>query len=143
MLFSIYSYDIPEYVKSVTTETDILMYADDIAIFSESPSSLQKALDAIHSWSDNNGISVNLTKSKAMRFSQGGRRPNITFTYSNDPIEFVNSYNYLGVILQPTLCLTKHIQAKANSASKTIASLKNWLIYRFVRKSLTSKSGRV
>ena len=58
-----------------------------------------------------NRLSVNVKKTKIMRFCEGGglkKKPNIC--YRKEPIELVNEFVYLGVKFQTNLKPTKHLK---------------------------------
>ena len=81
-----------------------LMYADDLLLVSTSAEGLQKQLDALEPYSTRWCLTVNVDKTKAMVFRPTPRscRHTQPFTYQGEPIEQVDSFRYLGVVLHCT-----------------------------------------
>lgn len=66
-------------------------------------------MDALHAWCLENGMKVNIGKTKAMKFRRGGRLARSDkILYDGTILEFVNSYDYLGVSFQTNLSVKKH-----------------------------------
>ena len=62
-----------------------------------------------------------MSKSKVMVFRQGGRlAANETWLFKENPIEIVNEYTYLGVILTPRLSFQKHLEERSKKAKASI-----------------------
>ena len=76
----------------------ILLYADDMALISPSLQGLQKLLSATESYCKKWDIMLNAKKSKNMSF--GKQQHLATLTLDNKPIEWVQSWSYLGVTLK-------------------------------------------
>ena len=53
----------------VRTWIPLLLYADDIVLISDSPEGMQRHLNALHSFAEDSGLSVNLGKTKVMVFN--------------------------------------------------------------------------
>lgn len=101
-------------------------YADDLETDSPDFEEIQRALDVIETWSNENLIEVNLQKTKVMKFRKGGRIPrHVSFSYRDEPVEIVNEYEYLGVTLQPRLTFSKHIEKKIVKCASATGSLRN------------------
>lgn len=72
----------------------LLLYADDIIIFSPDENGLQKGLDVLHGYCLRWKLKVNTNKTKIMIFRSGGiLRRNILFMYDGKPIEIVKSFH--------------------------------------------------
>jgi exonuclease III len=77
----------------------VLMYADDLVLFSESVQGLQSQLDALLAYSRRWGLSVNVDKSKILIFRNGGKlHDSELFMYGEECLEIVDSFNYLGML---------------------------------------------
>ena len=50
----------------------LILYADDIVLFSDSAAELQKKLDILHEYCYRNRLTVNTNKTKVMIFRKGG-----------------------------------------------------------------------
>ena len=77
-----------------------LLYADDLLILSDNPSSLQKKLDALDQYCIKWEISINPDKSKVMIFSKSSKKNGNLFSpkIGNFALEIVDQYKYLGVL---------------------------------------------
>ena len=75
-----------------------LLYADDTVVLAESPTELQSALDAVHSYCQEWKLSVNITKTKVVMFSRGRVKRAPTFLFGSEPLEMVHEYTYLGTV---------------------------------------------
>ena len=76
----------------------LLLYADDIVIFSMSSEGLQKGLDVLCDYCQRWKLTVNTDKTKVMIFRKGGNLPrNLSFSYQGSNIEIVNKFVYLGI----------------------------------------------
>ena len=72
-----------------------LALADDIALVAPTPNGLLTTLDE---WCRNNGIAINISKTKIMHFRKK-RKPCFTFNFicSNSKIEYCSECKYLGL----------------------------------------------
>ena len=82
------------------TSLNILLYADDIVLLSESKEGLQKSLDILHEYCSTWKLQVNTDKSKIMIFNSNGKTLLNHFTYDNAYLETVTNYCYLGIVLK-------------------------------------------
>jgi hypothetical protein len=123
-LFTLFIDDVTKSTSNEDTET--LLYADDLALITESASHLKLALQRLKEWALQNKLTVNVAKSKVMKFRKGGgyARDEI-FTYDGQALEKVSEFCYLGVTLQPTCCFTKHILKAKGRALASLYSIKN------------------
>ena len=105
-LFSIFLNDIEdEFIKQKCELIDIgtlklflLLYTDDIVIFSERSEGLQKALNTLYEYSQHRKLTVNINKTKILIFRSGGILPkNLVFTYDGKELDFVDDFKYLGI----------------------------------------------
>lgn len=121
-LFLVYVRDLPEKLKE--TGAKCIMYADDLAIYSQKIEHIQAALNMLQIWCTENKLNINTAKTKIMKFRKGGPlRKTDVVKYGHLEIEFVNSYEYLGVTLQTTLTWTKHFENKRKKTAHTIGAL--------------------
>ena len=78
----------------------LLMYADDMVVFSESASGLQFLLNSLVMYTDKWSLSVNVNKTKCMVFRNGGvLRAEDEWFYMNEKIEVVDKFCYLSLLL--------------------------------------------
>ena len=101
LLFAIFKADLSDTLLSAPNQPIIVFYVDYLAIGTTDLSSLQEYLNTLHTYCKMNRLSVNVKKTKIMRFCKGGglkKKPNIR--YGKEPIELVNEFVYLGVKFQ-------------------------------------------
>jgi hypothetical protein len=96
------------------TGVDIGGYADDIAIYHREVEPIRKALSTLQSWCRNNGMIVNVAKTKIMKFRRCGpiRKTDI-FLYNDMTLEICNTFTYLGLTFQTSgITFTTHIEKR-------------------------------
>lgn len=74
----------------------MLLYADDVVLFGESPQLLQQILNNLHTYSASWDLCVNTDKTKIMIFENGRKTVRI-FKYGGTQLENVESFKHLGV----------------------------------------------
>ena len=136
LLFIIYLNDLPNIVKNFQT----ILYADDTTLFA-SLSNLENNLDNINTlntelclvskWLKLNKLSLNVAKTKAMLFHTIQRQVNYPELYIDEiKIDFVEKFNFLGLIIDENLKWKSHIKAISNKISKALGvmnRLKNYI----------------
>lgn len=137
LFFIIYVNDI----VSATTLFDAVIYADDTALFAtlsafgkfneNCVNNINKELDEINDWFKVNRLSLNVKKTKAMLFHQPRKKVNnINIQIDNTNIEFVENFNYLGIVLDKNLSWKYHLNLVFKKISKTLGimtKLKNFM----------------
>lgn len=114
-LFALYLNDLEYYLRTnnvngidCTLATDeifmffklfVLLYADDTVLLAETSEDLQHALNIFEQFCRNWKLTVNTEKTKIMVFGRGRRSNSLKFFFDNTPIEIVENFKYLGVIL--------------------------------------------
>ena len=120
-----------------------MLYADDSVLyitgksFNTVSNLLTDALKKFLSWATKNKLTINLSKTKIMTFASAKKlatlpRPNIML--GDTHLKHVNSYKYLGVILDQELNFNLHVKSLLKSIR-----FKNMLLYR-ARKKMTSEA---
>ena len=93
-------------VSILDEQMSCLLWADDLLLMSRSAAGLQNAISRTKGFYDTMGLEVNQTKSKVLIFNNRGlklyKSPGHQFTIGNDPIEVVDSYQYLGMNIKPS-----------------------------------------
>ena len=87
---------------------------------------LQADLDNITNWCKGNKLTISIKITKSMIFGSKYKIKNIilqNFTISGQPIEFVNHYKYLGIMLDSTLSFKNQIQNTIKIVSHKISLL--------------------
>jgi len=106
----------------IETYINYLMFADDLCIIAETAAELQAAINALEKYCLDNGLKINVSKTKCMVFYRG-RPPSCSFTLGEASLELVNSFTYLGFNLTTQLSFSKHLEiitARANSRCGTL-----------------------
>ena len=76
----------------------VLLYADDLVLFAESPADLQKLLNALHLFCIHNSMTVNIKKSEAVVFNNKFSLRNASLAYDGSQLEIKPSFIYLGML---------------------------------------------
>ena len=99
------------------------MFADDMAVFSES----REGIDNLQSYCKKWGITVNIAKTKVVVFKRGGRRAlNDTWSYDGNVLEVVSQFKYLGCLLSSSGSFNVCINSLAESGRRSLFSLKQY-----------------
>jgi len=94
----------------------LLLYANDLALMSETPQGLQKQIDALSEFCVEQQLVINVSKTKVVVFEKHhSAAPK--FTYKGITIERVQSFRYLGLELYSTRGMAVAI-AKLTAAGK-------------------------
>ena len=123
LLFLIYMNDIP----NCTKQFYFILYADDttlsntIQIPSLSPIDLNEELTKVYDWLAVNKLSLNVRKTKYVIFHAMNKRiqdavPNLEI--NGIPLEKVQNFNFLGLILNENMSWKPHIDLLANRLAK-------------------------
>ncbi len=114
LIFILYLNDLP----SVLTKSKSFLYADDTAIVCTGQSlqdivgTLQGELELATTWFSDNKLSLNLKKTKTMFFGTAHKLKEVTsksILFQGSEVEIVDSYKYLGVLLDSKLNFDKHV----------------------------------
>ena len=108
ILFSFYVNDCEmDFLKNGCDPTELqdlslflLMYADDMVIFSQSISGLQSMLNSLSTYTAKWSLSVNVEKTKIVVFRNGGYvKQEENWFYNDIKLEVVDEFCYLGILL--------------------------------------------
>ena len=111
LLFISYLADLPG--KLSNCGVSVVLYADDLLFLSKQREDIHRALNILKNWSDDNGMTVNVDKTKIMKFRRGGKlSKDDVFRYDDQVIDIVSSFEYLGITVQTTWTFTEHIQKR-------------------------------
>lgn len=126
LLFTLFINDLPKVIKYSQT----LMYADDVKIFLSFNNTADQALlqyDIINftTWCEDNLMDLNTKKCKYMIFSR--TTPiNGCFLMNNEPLELVQTFNDLGILLDKQLDFRAHVSTTINKAMGVLGFIKRW-----------------
>ena len=109
----------------------MLLYADDIVIFSKSAEELHESLNLLVDYCNRWKLKINVKKTKIMIFRKGGILPrNLTFYYNGQQLEIVNKFRYLGVVFTVGGSFSEAQNTLVGQAQKAIFQLNKYL-YKF------------
>ncbi len=129
-LFGLYIDGIEERLASVQFDAPtlagkaiaLLLYADDLALLSESPQGLQLQMDALAHFCAERQLTVNVKKTKVVVF-EGRASACQPFTYGGDVVERVTSFRYLGIEFHSTRGLTFALEKILVASRKSMFAL--------------------
>ena len=103
----------------------LLMYIDDICIFSDNILDLQKKINLLETYCTEWGLRVNTNKTKIIVFRNGGTlRKTEKWTYKGENLETVTYYSYLGLLISSRLCWTKCVETLSCKAHQVLSKMK-------------------
>ena len=103
---------------------NILLYADDIVLLSESEEGLQTSLNILHDFCSSWKLQVNTDKSKVMVFNSNGKTFMNHFIYDNVYLETITHYCYLGIVMKYNGNFNLAIQTLMEKARKAYFKIK-------------------
>lgn len=125
LLFALFINDIvqelPGGIRIANVVVNVLLYADDLVILSETPENLQLMINRLDAYCKKWGLIVNTSKSKIMVFSRNARS-NVRYNwfFNGSRLEVISKYTYLGVELNSRLDFGKHLTVKAATCQSLI-----------------------
>ena len=111
--------DAPELLGTLIA---ILLFADDIALMSHSPSGLQHQLSILAQFCADRGLTVNVSKTKIVIF-EPRRTECQAFTFQEQIIERVDVFKYLGIAFHATRGLSCAMEQLCCSARKALFAM--------------------
>ena len=122
LLFNIYINDLTEILSCPKSdlvslndhEIPCLMYADDIVLMATSQRGLQNQLNSLHEYCSKWYLDVNTNKTKSLVVSH--KTFNIDFNYGTENIEQVDSFPYLGIMINSKGNFTDNTQRLCNKS---------------------------
>ena len=125
LLFSVLLGDLPSTLKARHELVEVIMYADDLVLLSRSRRHLKESIGTLEQISQANGLSINVGKTKVMKFGSGGpSAAGDTFWVCGQRVEKVKRFCYLGLELATRgVSSSRHISertAKARLAFRAI-----------------------
>ena len=127
LLFLIYINDIT--TISLSPLSQCVLYADDVLLYRliaspQDARAIQHDIEEVQQWASSNYLKLNATKCKYMIIS---RKPSVTYTFTfylnGVPLERVEIFKYLGVLLKSNLSWSDHIAMVCSKARKLLGLL--------------------
>ena len=94
-------------IQMLPNDVDVflLMYIDDICIFSDNVLDLQRKINTLESYCNDWGLQVNTSKTKIIVFRNGGTlKRSEKWKYKGEQLETVSYYSYLWVLISSRMC---------------------------------------
>ena len=131
ILFNIFINDLIEYLNEAVegieienTKINTLLFADDVVLIADCPIKLQHLLDALGKWCKDNQMMINHDKTNFIHFRHPKKKLcQSTFSCNETPIQYTDSYKYLGVEFTEYLSWAKSVENTAISANKAASYL--------------------
>ena len=114
----------------------MLLFADDIALFTTNPISLQAQLDSIAKYSSKWGLKINVKKTKICIFENRKSNNNFEWSVNDENIEIVDNFKYLGVTFYHTGFMIHAVKILSDQALRAY----NCLLTLFNRINLDVKT---
>ena len=125
---------------NVRTNLGCLIWADDILLLSKSKEGLQNMLSVLNTYSKNNGMSLNIKKTKIMVFNKAGRHMRQNFYFGKDRLDTTRQYKYLGFLVTPSGEINSGLKDLKDRALRAFSKLKKKMGISFRNKpSITMK----
>ena len=113
LIFNIFINDLPEQFDDQCDQViihgqkvPVLMFADDVVVFSQSATGLKRAINITARYFKENNLFVNYTKSQVLIFNARGvlldKHPEHVFHVDGQQLKVVAEYTYLGFKLVPS-----------------------------------------
>ena len=100
------------------------MFADDIALISDSEDKMQQMLDCLHSWCSRWRLALNMGKTKVVHFRQPSQeRTNTEFKYGAETVLVTDKYKYLGLWMNEFMYPIKTVQPLSTAAGRAFGAI--------------------
>lgn len=115
----------------------IILYADDIAILTDSQEKLQEILEILQAVFADWGVEINVGKTKVM---QMGAHTRVPILIGGDPIEYVSTFRYLGSYCSDNISMRVEVNHRLSSAAFAFQKLKRLNVWNdpFIRRGIKS-----
>ena len=114
-------------IQMLPNDVDVflLMYIDDICIFSDNVLDLQRKINILESYCNDWGLQVNTSKTKIIVFRNGGTlKKSEKWNYKGEQLETVTYYSYLGLLISSRLCWTKCVETLSCKAQQILSKVR-------------------
>jgi len=113
----------------VELNSSVHLFADDCTIFREITckkdcDGLQADLKRLYYWTQQWQLTLNQSKCKAMRITNKLKKIDYTYSLNGVPLEWVNTFRYLGVRINGKLTWTDHVSEVKTKATRMLNLLR-------------------
>ena len=117
--------DLQREIKDIHPTVGMLLYADDTVLYSRIRRDLQASIRSLDRYCQNNGLKINVSKTKAMKFRNGGSlAKHDKLNLQDSPIEFVSNFCYLGIDFSSRgTNFAQHIAERLRKSQAAMASI--------------------
>jgi hypothetical protein len=130
-LFNIYINDLAAQLKEQnkglsypSIDLSLLLYADDVVLLSGTELGLQKQLTTLEKWCTKWKMKVNIQKSQIMHFRATRKKgTNFMFRYGKSVLKKVDSYKYLGFIIDKNLKMLQGLKSLSDAAGRALGGI--------------------
>ena len=132
-LFNIFLSDLQEITETPQCESieitsnlhsGCLIWADDLLLLSKSEAGLKNMLAALNTYTEKNGMTLNIKKTKVMIFNKGGRHIRRNIYFGDNRIETTRQYKYLGFMITPSGEITTGLKDLKDRALRAFIKMK-------------------
>ena len=143
LLFNIFLSDFQKDIEKenndpvqITLEESLgcIIWADDILLLSKSELGLSNMLNTLKTYTENNGMNINVAKTKVMIFNKNGKHIRKSFPYGENRIESTRQYKYLGFLVTPSGEIHSGLKDLKDRALRAFIKLKKkmgWFFQKF------------
>ena len=127
LLFLLFINDIDNDIQS-----SLRLFADDTILYREIWSKadhniIQNDIQTLFKWSQTWKLDFNVSKCKVLTISNKTDPDKFNYTLNNDPLEHVNSHQYLGITINSNLRWNTHVSAITATATRTLNVIRRTL----------------
>lgn len=127
LLFNLFMNDLPDTIQDFdpvqlgNSDTNVLMYADDLILMSESKEGLQSCLNNLNVYCSKWNLKVNIDKTQIMVFNKSGRLLlKNKFYFGSNELKLTQEYKYLGILMKPSGVFSHSVKQLSNKALKVV-----------------------
>ena len=114
LIYILYANDV---FQEIDDQKAILMYADNTLLISKGKEinecirNGQNMLDKVIAWCDLTRLTINVKKTKSMIIKQNHTQGDLNLYIHGEQVDFVNSFEYLGIHMDHTLSMNNHVDS--------------------------------
>ena len=133
ILFNIFLSDLQDIMEKTKCEPvqiaqnsplGCLIWADDLILLSKSKSGLENMFSELKSYTEENGMKINVKKTKIMIFNKTGRHIRRNIYFGDVRIETTRQYKYLGFMVTPSGEITTGLKDLKDRATRAMAKMR-------------------